>query len=206
MVTGLRAEDMLPVEAANVVGGHITSGQLILERFDESTFETGAYVGGPTGPTGPTGIAGETGLIGNAPQGATGTIGPTGPTGTGVAYSDVIYLDDSDFTYNPDLDYNTRTLSPLFEGKLLVVNCTVTYGVFIVGPPSLDAITVGSIINFVQIGNWGIGVGGDNPDGAIKSLNSYLASDSYYARLKLEKFSTTEYYLSGDLQEFLLAG
>lgn len=206
-VNGLTKEYMLPIEAANIVSAHISSGELILVRQDDTEIPAdGDPVKGPTGSTpGPTGPTGATGAVRVGPTGPTGPSGSTGPSGTGVAYSGVVYLDDSDFAYNAELDYNTMVLNPSFEGKLIIVNCETTYGVFIVGEPSLDAITIGSVMTFVQIGPWGIGIGGDNPDGAIKSLNSYLAAQGPGSRLKLEKFDTGEYYLSGDLQFYLEA-
>lgn len=44
-ITGLTAIRMMAIEAASIVGGTITSGRLILERFDEAIIDAGIVKG-----------------------------------------------------------------------------------------------------------------------------------------------------------------
>lgn len=53
-VTGLTAARMLAIEAASVVSGTVTAGNLILTKHDGTTISAGNVLG-PTGPTGATG-------------------------------------------------------------------------------------------------------------------------------------------------------
>lgn len=59
-VTALTATRMTELEAASVVGGHLTGNNLILEKFNATTIDAGA-VKGPTGFTGATGTPGADG-------------------------------------------------------------------------------------------------------------------------------------------------
>lgn len=88
-VTSYTAARMQAIEDQAVVGGHVTGGNLILERHNGGTINAGSVVG-PAGPTGPSGaVGGTTGAVDNAIIRANGTGGTT-------VQSSGITIDDSD--------------------------------------------------------------------------------------------------------------
>lgn len=196
MVTGLPAEYMLPIEASNVVGGHMSGTDIILEKFDapDEPVSGDVFEIGPTGPTGPTGATGEYGYSVDGQTGVTGVTGATGPSGP---VREVIAIE-----YFTGTNEDPYIISASDQGKLLIFDGeTFENGMVHLDDGFLDSVDIGGIINFLQLGEHGIGFTYEATN-IIYSLNDYLATSGPGCRVKLEKFDAG-YYLSGDLQLIL---